>query len=193
MGPPRNFSIDEILSNSWERRLANDLAAEMETYTGEKRETIEEMRLFLAVKGYRELFQRLQEAREGRSGLEALRAVACAMRDYALERPGLSAAAFRTPMADCQEWREVYVQLREFMMTIFAECGLRGSAADSALHILRSLVRGFVLHELMNSFLCTHSYAESFEAAIRVFSAGLPALVSADAAGGSRSEAGGTR
>jgi hypothetical protein len=171
------FSIDQILSNSWDRELAHDLAAELETYSGEKRETVEEMRRFLAVKGYRELLQRLQEAREGRAAHEALRAVAYAMRGYALERPGLSAAAFRTPTADCQEWREVHGQSRELMMTIFTECGLRGTAADFALHMLKILVRGFVLHELMNSFLHIYSYEESFRQAIRVFIAGLPALM----------------
>lgn len=178
MVDPPTFSIDQILSNSWDRKLANDLAIELETCTGEKRETIEEMRRFLAVKGHRELLQRMQVAREGRTGQEALRAVAHAMRDYALERPGLSAAAFRTPITDSPEWREACTQLRELMMAIFAECGLRGPAADLALHILRSLVRGFVLHELMNSFLYTHPYEDSFDCAIRVFNAGLPALVS---------------
>jgi hypothetical protein len=174
----RNFSIDEILSTSWVSKLATDLATEIETCTGEKPATLEEVRCFLAVKGFRELFRRLQEARAGRAGHEALKAVAHAMRGYALERPGLSAAAFRTPMANSQEWCEIYAQLRDFMMTIFAECGLGGAAAETALHILRSLVRGFVLHEIMNSFLCTHSYEDSFEAAIQVFSAGLPALAS---------------
>ena len=173
-----SFSIDQIISTSWEKKLADDLATELETHSGEKRQTIEEMRRFLAVKGYREQFRRLQEACEGRSGHESLRAAAHAMRSYALERPALAAAAFRTPPSDSREWQEVYTQSREFLLEILAECGLRGPAADQALHILRSLVRGFVLHEFMNTFLHIFSYEESFECGMRVFIAGLPALAS---------------
>lgn len=172
-----SFTIDQILSTSWERKLADDLATELELYAGEQRRSVEEMRRFLAVKGYREQFRRLQEAREGRKGREALRAAAHAMRSYALERPALAAAAFRTPPSDSWE-RENYEQSRELLLGILAECGLHGPAADQAIHILRSLVRGFVLHEFMNTFLHVFSYDESFEYATRVFIAGLPALAS---------------
>jgi hypothetical protein len=75
----------------------------------------------------------------------------------------------------CREW-EVYALSRELLLGILAECGLRGPGADQAIHILRSLVRGFVLHELMNTFLHIFSYDESFEYATRVFIAGLSAL-----------------
>jgi hypothetical protein len=46
------------------------------------------MRRFLAIKGYRELRQRLEPAIQGKVGEEALRAVAFEMRAYAHERPG---------------------------------------------------------------------------------------------------------
>jgi hypothetical protein len=39
------------LSKPWAQRIAEDLAAEVELYTGDKRSTIDEMRRFLAVKG----------------------------------------------------------------------------------------------------------------------------------------------
>jgi hypothetical protein len=69
---PRNYSIDEILSSSWDRKLARDLAEEIEACTGERRATVDEMRRFLALKGYRELLQRLRAAREGKRGSKAL-------------------------------------------------------------------------------------------------------------------------
>jgi hypothetical protein len=43
--------------------------------------------------------------------------------------------------------------------------------------MLRSLVRGYVLHEVMHTFVGVESYDESFDSAVRVFVAGLPALV----------------
>jgi hypothetical protein len=60
------FSVDEILASSWDRKLAKDLAAEIGACTGDQLGTVREMRRFLALKGYRELLQRLREAREGR-------------------------------------------------------------------------------------------------------------------------------
>jgi Tetracyclin repressor-like, C-terminal domain len=173
----RNYSIDEILSHSWERKLVRDLAAEIEAGTGEKQDTVEEMRRFLALKGYRELLQRLQSAREGHRSAEALKAIARAMRAYALERPALSAAAFRVAAADCAQWREAHENLHALLMDVFADCGIHGETAEEALNILRSLIRGFVLNEVMHTLLGVYSYDETFESAIRIFVAGLPALL----------------
>jgi hypothetical protein len=115
---PNTSTVDQILSISWDRQLAKDLAAEIEACTGERRDTVEEMRRFLALKGYRELLQRLRSAREGKTSEEALKAVAHAFRSYALERPALSAAAFRTA-TDCPEWREAHDDLHAFMLDVF--------------------------------------------------------------------------
>lgn len=175
----RSYSVDEILANSWDRRLATDLAAEIEACTGERRGAFNEMRRFLALKGYRELLQRLRAARGDKTSEEALKAVARAMRDYALERPALSAAAFRSAAADCPEWRKAHEDLDAFMMDVFAGCGLLGESAEDALNILRSLVRGYVLNEMMHTLIGVYSYDESFEKALRVFVAGLPILSSA--------------
>jgi hypothetical protein len=172
----RDYSVDEILANSWDKKLAKDLAGEIEACTGDKRDTIEEMRRFLAVKGYRELLERLKTARAGKAGDEALDAVAHALRSYALDRPALSAAAFRSAAADCPAWREAHEELHSFMMDTFADCGLVEQGAEEALNMLRSLVRGFVLNEMMHSLLGVYSYNDSFDNSIRVFMAGLPAL-----------------
>jgi hypothetical protein len=173
----RNYSMDELLSNSWDKKLANDLAAEIEVCIGENRGAVEEMRRFLAVKGYRELLQRLEDVRRGKTSHDALKAVALEMRSYALERPALSAAAFRIATADSPEWRRAHANIHAFMITIFGECGLTGEAAEDALLMLRSLVRGFVLNELMHSVLGVRSYDDCFKDSIRVLIAGLPALI----------------
>ena len=174
------YSIDELLSNSWDRKIADDIANELAACSGEHRQTVAEMRRFLAVKGYGELLRVAQEARQGKTSYEALKSVAQAMRTFATARPGLSAAAFRSPTTDSSEWREANEQLREFMVSVFSECGLRGRAALEALQILRCLVRGFVLHEVMDSFLITYPYDEAYEKALDVFIAGLPALLKSE-------------
>lgn len=168
------------LSRSWYQRLADDLAAEVEACTGEKRSTIEEMRRLLAVKGCQQLFARMQSARHGKKGDEALKSVARIMRAYALERPILFAATFRTATTDSPEWREAVEQIRRLMTILFAECGVYGEAAEQAQRILRCIVRGFVLHEITDYFFDPVSYDESFEKAMSVFITGLPTLIQHD-------------
>lgn len=170
-------ALPRIASTPWERKFADDLATEFEIYAGEKRSSIEEMRRFLAVKGYRELLQRMRAARQGKTSYEALKSVANTMRLYALERPALAAATFRTPTTDTPEWRGAVEDIREFMISVFAECDVHGDAADQALRILRCIVRGFVLHEVMDSFFDPTSYDESYQNAIRMFITGLSSLV----------------
>src|SRR6202035_4141543 len=110
--------------------------------------TLPEMRRFLAVKGYRELRRLIRRDIAGKSGAEALRAAMMSMRRYALERPGMSAATFRNPETDSPEWRNAQMELAADLFTIFAQLGVKDEQALHALRILRSFVRGFVLHEM---------------------------------------------
>lgn len=166
-------AIDDILSSTWDRKLAQDLAGEIEVGTGDRRQTFAEMRRFLAAKGYRELLPRLEAAREGKRAYDALIAVAHAIRRYALERPALSAAALRIVAADCEEWRDAHRRLHACMMEVLDECGLQGEAAEAALTMLRSLVRGYVMHETMHTLAGIESYDDAFDKAMQVFVAGL--------------------
>ena len=94
----KKFSIEELLATEatrWDRRIASDLAAELETQLAEKLETIPEIRRLLAVKGHRELRARLDRDIGSATGSDAIRAMALALRAFAHERPGLSAATFK--------------------------------------------------------------------------------------------------
>lgn len=153
MKHPRDFSIDEILASNWNKRLADDIAAELELASGEPRTSIPEIRRFFAIKSCRNLLGRLESVRSGKSSFSALRAVAGEMRRFAVEHPGLAAATFRAPLAECAEWRQAYEEVQEFMVAVFAECNLCGREGDDALQILRCLVRGFA---------CTHSWTRSY-------------------------------
>ena len=177
MSHERSINVEDILSASWDQQLARDLATEVENFAGERRCTVPELRRFFAIKGYRELLGRLKTAREGRTAFAALRSVAEEMRQYALERPALWAATSRTPTTDCSEWRTGHREICDFMISMFAECGVHGRDAEDALYMLRSLVRGFTLHQIMGSFLHVHSYDKSFDRTIDIFIAGLQGLM----------------
>jgi hypothetical protein len=177
MSEPK-FSVQDLLNQPtrWDQLIAADLSAEIGALLAEKVETIPEMRRFLAMKGYRELHQRLEAAVEGKAGEEALRAVAFAMRAYAHDRPGLSAATFRNPIVDSPEWRREGESLGRFVLGVLADVGLMGRPATHTLRILRALVRGFVLHEIALSFLEPVDYDETYSIAVEVYIRGLSAL-----------------
>ena len=175
----KNFSVEEILSedaNRWDRRIASDLTAELEFLFAEKTSTIPEIRRFLAVKGYRELRARLELDIGNATGNEAIRAMALAMRAFALERPGLSAATFRNSITDSPEWRREGELLGGVALRVFQSAGLNLEQGINALRILRALVRGFVLHEMAASFLETVDYDRLYAVAVDVFIRGLDAL-----------------
>ena len=168
--------ILELPATGWDKKIAADLTAEMEHHLAEKISTIPEMRRFLAVKGFRELRQLIQHNIAGRSGADALRAAMMSMRRYALDRPGMSAATFRNPEIDSPEWRAAQRELGEVMFAIFTQLGVTGEQALHALRILRSFVRGFVLHEMGASFLEPLEHDQSYEIGIRLFTEGLSVL-----------------
>src|SRR5260370_5135066 len=178
----KKFSIEELLATEatrWDRRIASDLAAELETQLAEKLETIPEIRRLLAVKGYRELRARLERDIGNATGSDAIRAMALAVRAFAHEPPGLSAATFRNSMTDSPEWRREGELLAAIAVRVFVSDGLNREQAITALQILRALVRGVVLHEMTASCLDTEDYDQIYAVAVYVFTRGLDALRSA--------------
>jgi Tetracyclin repressor-like, C-terminal domain len=175
-----NFGVDELLSlpaSSWDKRIAVDLIAEMEIHLADKVTTLPEMRRILAVRGYQRLRQRIEGDVKDKSGVAGLRAMAHSMRDFALEHPGLSAATFRSTTTDSPDWRQALRELSETAYRVLTQVELEGEAAQHALRMLRSVIRGFVLNEMAGSFLEPLDYTKSFELAIDAFVMGLPAFI----------------
>ena len=166
----------ELDKTRLDQRIAADLAAELETLLAEKIDSVPELRRFLAIKGYRELRARLELEVGGKTGTDAVRALAIGLRAFAHDRPGLSAATFRTPVTDTPEWRRAGEALGGVVLCVFAGVGLTGEAAQHAMRILRALVRGFVLHEISASFLEPLDYDKSYDLAVELFIRGLSVL-----------------
>ena len=175
--PDLKFSIPDLVCEParLDRVIAADLSSETQALLAEKMDTMPEMRRFPAIKGYRELPRRLETAVEGKAGKEALRAVAFEMWAYAHDRRGLSAATFRNPRLESPEWHQERGALGDFVFGVLAGVGLTGNPAAHVLRTLRSLVRGFVLHEMASSFLEPLNHDETYglttEALIRGLSA----------------------
>lgn len=173
------YSADEFLSlsaSSWDKKITVDLIAEMEIHLSDRVTSLPEMRRILAVKGYQGLRRRIEGDVKDKSGVAALRAMAHSMRDFALEHPGLSAATFRSATTDSPEWRQALSDVSETAFRVLAEVGLEGEPAQQALRMLRSLIRGFVLNEMVGSFLEPLDYDQSFRLAVDALVLGLPAF-----------------
>lgn len=166
----------ELPQTSWDKKIAADLTAEMERHLAEKASSIPEMRRFLAVKGYRELREAVEQGIAGKNGADAMRGLMHSMRRYGLDRPGMSAATFRSTETDCPEWREAQRELGTIVLGVFAELGVNGEQALHALRMLRSFVRGFVLHEMGASFLESLDHDQSYDLGIEMFIQGLAAF-----------------
>lgn len=178
------IEVEHVLKappSRWDKQVAADLIAEMETHLG-KIDTVPEMRQALALSGYRGLQQRIEKAIEGQSGVDALRAMAFAMRSFALGSPGLAAASFRNPYADSPECREAGENLAKLVSGVFGAMGYENQSAKHAIRILKSLVRGFVLNEMASSNARPLEYQKSYVLAIEQFILGLPALKNLESA-----------
>jgi hypothetical protein len=140
-------------------------------------QVFQKWRHILAVRRHRGLKLRIEIDTKDRCGPEAVRALATAMRNFALEHPGLSAATFRNPASDRPDWQQAGAELQRVAFLALSQVGLEGEQAAQALRILRSLVRGFVISEMAASFFVDPlEYQQTFDCGIEVFIRGLPAL-----------------
>ncbi len=164
----------------WERQVTADLISEMEIHLAEKVDSVQDMRVALAVAGYRGLHQRILQAIDGKTGAEAIRAMAFAMRSYALGNPGLAAASFRNPRADSPEWEDAGHEMAQTVFRVLSEFGLEGEPAHHAVRILRSLVRGFILNEMASDASQPMEFQKSYVLGVEVFIQGLSVLQNPD-------------
>ena len=162
------------LDPGWDRRIAVDLVSEMEQHLG-KVKTLPELRSLLSINGYRGLRNRIENATRKATGIVALRAMAHAMRGYALANPGLAAASFRSLDVNSPEWEAAGKDLAETVLGVFASCAIHGEQALSGALILRSMVRGFVVNE-MSTPGRSLDFQKSFSVAVEMIISGLREL-----------------
>lgn len=130
------------------------------------------LRRDLAVLGMRELRGRLARAALGRSGDEAVMAIARAYRAFAHERPGLYAATLGPYPRDATLEREGQ-RVVDIVLAVLEHYHLGGEAAIHAVRGLRSALHGFVSLEATGGFGMPYSLDESFERLVRLLVSGL--------------------
>ncbi len=130
----------------------------------------------LALLGLRELSARLGRAAIGKSGDEAVLAMADAYRSFVREHPGVYAATVRSPRLIDPHDRELQAaeaQLMAIVLAVLAAYGLEEDEAVRAARGLRSVVHGFATLEAAGGFAMPVEIDASFTWLTRVFLQGL--------------------
>jgi hypothetical protein len=162
--------------SEWDRKVRSDLAKELEgTFPGPAYSVLGAQRM-LAIKGYRELRSWMLQEIGDKHGEDAVRGCARAIRLYIHARPGLASATWLSPTAMDKEWSDALESVASLIRKSLGECGLQGEAVQHAMHWLRGLVRGYVVHEMTGSFVKPVDLDHGFELGVSIFIRGLSVL-----------------
>ena len=101
------------------------------------------LRRELTLLGQRELVVRMGKAVMGKSGDDAVTALAYAYRVFVNEHPGLYSATISAPASDDLELQVVAQELIDIILKALAAYGLHDDDALHAVRMLRSIVHGF--------------------------------------------------
>jgi AcrR family transcriptional regulator len=125
-------------------------------------ESLESLRRDLAVLGVRELTSAMSAAAVGRSGRDALSALAHAYRSYAAAHPARCAAAVRAPAPDDTEHLAVGRTAVEMLSAALAAYRLEGTDLIHAIRLVRVALHGFVTLEAAGGFGLPESVDDTF-------------------------------
>jgi AcrR family transcriptional regulator len=135
---------------------------------------LDDLRRRLGARGNTELAAALGQAIEGRSGPDAVRALAVAYRDYAREHPGTYAALQRSrDLADDDEARAAGDAVVRVALAALRGYPLEGDDAIHAVRLIRITLHGFVSLEAAGGFAMNLSADETFERLVALLDLGL--------------------
>lgn len=121
----------------------------------------------------RELNVEVATAAVGRSGSEALLAIAAAYRKYAAQHPGRYAASVAAPPEGDTELHQAAAALLDTIAAVLRGFGLEDDEAIHAIRGLRALLHGFVALESAGGFAMPQDLEESYRRLILGFDASI--------------------
>jgi AcrR family transcriptional regulator len=113
-------------------------------------EGLDDLRRGVAILGLRELRERLNRAAVGHGGRDALMALARAIREYAVARPGVYTALATQPRDPT--WNDALLAIKDVFVTVLSRFGIEGDHATDCVRALRSAIHGFVSLEAQGDF-----------------------------------------
>ena len=131
------------------------------------------LRRGVALRGLRELTDALRDAAVGRSGPDALAAIAHAYRAFAHHHPGLYAATVAAPAPDDQEHLAAAGETLDVVLAVLRAWNLDGDDEVHAARTVRSALHGFVVLEAAGGFGIPVNLDASFDALVATLASGL--------------------
>ena len=135
-------------------------------------EGMEGLRRALRLRGLAHLLSVLQRAAVGRSGKEALTAIARAYRDYARIHPGLYMLTLQASEGDDTEVYKAGRAVLEVVLAALSGYNLEGDEALHATRCLRSALHGFVALETGGGFGLALNLDETFDRLLDMLDSG---------------------
>jgi AcrR family transcriptional regulator len=117
----------------------------------------------------------LTRAAVGRSGPDAVRAIAEAYRKWALAHPGRYAASVRAPRPEDEEHQAVANEAVRILFDAVAGFGLTDERAIDAVRALRTVIHGFVGLESDGAFQMERDPADSYRFVVDTLISGMRA------------------
>ncbi len=133
---------------------------------------VDALRRDVAVLAVGELADGLAAARAGRTGREAVLALADAYRGWAAAHPGRAAASVRAPAAGDAEHVQVATRAVGEVVEALSGYGITGEDAVHAVRQFRAVLHGFVTLEAGGGFGLPASVDETFRRLVEVLEAG---------------------
>ena len=127
----------------------------------------------VAARSTRELATALRRAATGRSGADAITAVAQAQRDYARRYPGRYAATVAAPAPGDAEHEAAAADAVDVLESVLGGAGLEGDDVIHAVRALRSAVHGFAALEASGGFALAVDPDDSFRRLVDAVATGL--------------------
>lgn len=143
-------------------------------------ESLDAVQRGIGLQATRDLGAALARAAVGRSGPDAVRAIAEAYRQWVLAHPGRYAATVRAPGPDDEEYVAAGDEAVGILYDAVAGFNLTGERAIDAVRAIRSITHGFVALEIGGAFQLERDASESYRFLVDTLIAGLQAE-SADA------------
>ncbi|MDI9887517.1 TetR/AcrR family transcriptional regulator [Streptomyces sp. HNM0645] len=116
----------------------------------------------------------LTRAAVGRSGPDAVRAIAETYRKWALDHPGRYAASVRAPRPEDEEYQAVAYEAVQILVDAVAGFGLTDERVIDAVRALRTVIHGFVGLE-NDAFRMERDNAESYRFVVDSLISGMQA------------------
>jgi AcrR family transcriptional regulator len=137
---------------------------------------LEDLRTRIATRAARELTAAIRSAAAGRSGRDALIAMAATYRAYARSHPGSYASIQRAPPPQGDpEHEKAAADLVDTVVAVLSGYGLEGDDAIHGARIVRAVLHGFVTLEQEGGFAMDISRDESYRRLLAMLDGGLRA------------------